>query len=446
MKEELDSDTVISDMMESTETTDQDGNSSALVTELESQVNNMRGNTKGVLSGLTKLDECVDANEKFVIVRLGWKPSLSEAAADSRQKINSEVKRGDSTSLSGATASRSGTRASAPVSTASASGATDCDSSGPRVKTVTVTVEGNGSDLRRATNDGLRSAISQVFGEQFSSSTKMRDLTKSAEVSGAFSLGLVVETSETLEEVNSKTKGLIKSYKYLSKNDASSGLKVILEVSLSKYCTGIDPNKLRAIVLPPKFSPSIKGGGGDVGVFNQAVQDSIEELLNQTKKITVLDRRFLKDQMQELSRISAGNSPISELARLGNTAGADIMVVSEIISFDQINEKKKLGAQVLERTVFNAEVSVKVINVATTNMMLSQRVPFRKMKIKSSNPASGFGQKVGSKIAQRIAGRLGGGLQRGTTLSSFPAVDVRASEKRAKKSYEEVKEGVKNDW
>jgi len=65
----------------------------------------MRSNTSAVLSGLVKLDECVDTKQKFLIVQLGWKASLSEAAADTKQKINSEVKRGDQGSASSATSS-----------------------------------------------------------------------------------------------------------------------------------------------------------------------------------------------------------------------------------------------------------------------------------------------------------------------------------------------------
>jgi len=107
MKENLESETLAADMMESEQVTDAEGNTRGSVTELETQINVMRSNTAGVLSGLVKLDECVDTAQKFLIVQLGWKPSLSEAAADTRQKINSEVERGDSDSVaSGGESSR----------------------------------------------------------------------------------------------------------------------------------------------------------------------------------------------------------------------------------------------------------------------------------------------------------------------------------------------------
>jgi len=439
MKESFKSETLATDMMEQEEVTDQDGNTQGKVSELETQINIMR--TSAVLSGLVKLDECVDPDEKVVLVQLGWKPSMSAAAADAKQTITSETKRGDRK----ARARKRKARPQKQTTRASAKGRSG--NSLPGVKIIVVKVEGNGADLRRATNDGLRSAISQVFGEQFASETKTLDLTATVEATSATaSKGVAVETSLSSDAVSSKTKGLIKSYRYLSKKNASTGLKVYLEVSLAKYESGIDPNKIKAIVLRPKLSRSLRSSGGDMDVFIEAVKDTIEGMLNQTRKITVLDRKYVGDQMQELNKIASGNSPISELARLGNTAGADIMVVSEIISYSQELERKQLGSQTIERTVFNAEISVKVINVATTDILLSQRFPFRKLKIKASNPASNFGQKVGTRLARRVAGKLGGGMQAGATSSSSLKVDVGASEKRADKSYEKVKKGVKNEW
>ena len=223
-------------------------------------------------------------------------------------------------------------------------------------------------------------------------------------------------------------------------------MTVFLRVSLPKYESSLDPNKTRAIVLRPKLSQALRGSGDDMDVFIEAVQDTLESLLNQSRKMTVLDRDFIKDQMRELNFVASGNSPVSELARLGNTAGADTVVISEIVSYSQELDRRQLGNQTIERTVFNAEIAVKVIDVATTNILFSQRFPFRNQKIKASNPASGFGQRVGDRLARRVAGKLGGGLQRGASAGFAQEVDVGASAKRANKSFNEAKESVKDEW
>ena len=87
-------------MLEQVEKTDQDGNTEGMAEEISSEIDVIRTNTSAVLSGLIKLDECVDRKEKVVMVAVGWKPSLSEAAAGTKQKITKEVKRGDSGSKS----------------------------------------------------------------------------------------------------------------------------------------------------------------------------------------------------------------------------------------------------------------------------------------------------------------------------------------------------------
>ena len=100
MKTNLNSESISEEMSEQVEKTDQDGKREAMVEEIDRSLEIIRTNTSAVLSGLIKLDECVDKKEKVVMVAIGWKPSLTEFAADTKQKITKEVKRGDSGSKS----------------------------------------------------------------------------------------------------------------------------------------------------------------------------------------------------------------------------------------------------------------------------------------------------------------------------------------------------------
>lgn len=74
--------TVASSLLEQVETTDQDGMTAGTASEITQIGESMASSTANVLSGLVKLDECVDTDEKYVLVELGWKPSLSEAARE----------------------------------------------------------------------------------------------------------------------------------------------------------------------------------------------------------------------------------------------------------------------------------------------------------------------------------------------------------------------------
>ena len=107
---------LVSDLTNSIETTDQDGNTSGTVEEMSSMVETMGSSTQSVLSGIVVLGECVDKTEKIAIVLAGWKPELSAAAADAKQTIKKEVARGDApVSSSGNNSSGGGNKSTSKI-------------------------------------------------------------------------------------------------------------------------------------------------------------------------------------------------------------------------------------------------------------------------------------------------------------------------------------------
>ena len=116
MKEEFVAADLVSDLTNSIETTDQDGNTSGTVEEMSSMVETMGSATESVLSGIVVLGECVDKTEKIAIVLAGWKPELSAAAADPKQTIKKEVARGDApVSSSGNNSSGGGNKSTSKI-------------------------------------------------------------------------------------------------------------------------------------------------------------------------------------------------------------------------------------------------------------------------------------------------------------------------------------------
>tara|TARA_Y100000589_G_scaffold272884_1_gene266135 strand:+ start:3417 stop:4094 length:678 start_codon:yes stop_codon:yes gene_type:complete len=116
MKEEFVAADLVSDLTNSIETTDQDGNTSGTVEEMSSMVETMGSATESVLSGIVVLGECVDKTEKIAIVLAGWKPELSAAAADAKQTIKKEVARGDApVSSSGNNSSGGGNKSTSKI-------------------------------------------------------------------------------------------------------------------------------------------------------------------------------------------------------------------------------------------------------------------------------------------------------------------------------------------
>lgn len=87
LKTNTNSETIVQNIVDQVEQTDGDGNTAALVTELSTTVDTMVESSSAVLSGLIKLDECVDIDNKEIFVQLGWKPELSQAASSARDSM-----------------------------------------------------------------------------------------------------------------------------------------------------------------------------------------------------------------------------------------------------------------------------------------------------------------------------------------------------------------------
>lgn len=106
------------EMMEVVKVTNQEGETAGLAQEISTSIEAMRSNTGATISGLAKLDECVDTNEKFVMVELGWKPEFSTAARDAA-----------ATMQGGASAPAASVGTTMPVPAASADTATPAQAS-----------------------------------------------------------------------------------------------------------------------------------------------------------------------------------------------------------------------------------------------------------------------------------------------------------------------------
>lgn len=90
LKSEFSAETLSQDMVNTVERTDGAGNSEALAEELSSTLNTMRESSEAVLSGIVKLDECVDSEQKYVMVAMGWKPQYSQAASQAAEQTAGE--------------------------------------------------------------------------------------------------------------------------------------------------------------------------------------------------------------------------------------------------------------------------------------------------------------------------------------------------------------------
>ncbi len=455
LKSDFDSKTVSANLVETASLTDDSGSTGSAL-ELSSTLNVMRQNTQATLSGIAKLDECVDTEGKYLLVQLGWKPALSAGAADAKQAMNNGSAGGEPSTqaavsqASGSAGDGAESSASGVAQSSQAKTGQSLDNSKPGVELISLEVEGRGINLKSATNEALKSAISQVFGEKFASQSNVTESVLSASVSDADgSYGVALETSASTNAVQSETSGLIRSWAYIEKGDDSAGYKVVLSVVIPKYRSSLDPNKTTIIVIRPM-------AGSDSIVQDQLFKDFaskvhsvLEESLGQTAGLNVLDRQYLNLAEQEMGAISKSGN-MEELAKLGNKAGGDLMLVPVIEKFKYRLDSREIGGQTIERTVYNVTLSTKVIEVATSNIVDAKNFPIRNKKIKSDDPTIDMALFMAGRAVRHLSKSVGGGYAEGYADGQADAnenkSDMKAVKEASKKTFIEAKANVEDDW
>ena len=444
MKEDFSAADLTADLTNSIENTDQDGNTTGAVEEISSMAEIMSSSAESVISGIVVLGECVDKSEKVAMVLAGWKPELSTAAADAKQASSNPTP----SASNSASASEGQAGAASSSSDSGGTGSGGASSKKVGITIITVEAEGEGGNLKQATNEAIRSAIAQVLGEKFASSQLSTDFTATAEVSNSEgqSAGVAVETSTQYEVQASEVKDILSGYKYITKQELSDGIKVVLQVEIPKYESSIDKTKNTLIVFKPEIKKIDGLTSSEANEITSEIRNSLENILNESGKLEVLDRAFLNKRNIELGTVAAGNNSMSEMARIGNLAGADFMLVTEFEKLSSEVEEKKVGNNLIVRQKFNGSANFKLIEVATSNIISSGSVPIRRLKFKKDNSLSLFSDKISISVSRQITRKIGGKVNASSGGSGDDTQNVRNAEKRADESMKKLEESVKDDW
>ena len=449
MKEDFVAADLASDLTAEAKTTDSNGNTTGQVEEISAMAETMASSSQAVISGIVVLGECVDTEEKVAMVFAGWKPELSAAGAEARKAMKAEA---GSSAAGTQTAANSGaattSNSGSSSSTASSSQSTDRSTTKVGITVITVEAEGEGANLKQATNEAIRSAIAQVLGEKFASSQLSTDFTASVEVTGANgdTVGAALETSTQLDVTASEVSGIVSGYSYLSKEEISTGIKVVLNVEIPKYELSLDKNKNTLIVFRPEIKKADGITASEMDQIADAIRNDLENILNESGKLEVLDRSYLQQRNIELGTVAVGNNSMTELARVGNLAGADFMLVMEFEKLSSKVEEKTVGENVIVRQVFDGSANFKVIEVATSNIVSSGKVPVQRLKFRKDNGVSQFSVKVSDLVSRRIVRKLGGNVSNASLGGGDDSQNVKKAAERAEARLKKLEEEVKNDW
>ena len=244
-----------------------------------------------------------------------------------------------------------------------------------KIKTVEVTTSGIGISQQDAIRDAIKNAIEQVNGAavaaqsavSMKSVSKVKDNSKSVEM-----------TKKYMKDIITASKGVIQGYEILSskQNPKMRDLfDVKLKVKVAKFKKSKQLQRLRMAVSNFYITKDAIKNRSSLK-FATNTQDKIIDLLTQTRRFAILDRQFLKDQQKELNFINSPDVSTEELAKLGNKAGTDYLITAVLKNLKKVTTKKtmKSTGKVFKKTTFSAELSFRIIDVATTQVKFADTI------------------------------------------------------------------------
>ena len=245
------------------------------------------------------------------------------------------------------------------------------------VDIVNVKSEGMGGDLNQAIDKALVQAISMVNGKSVESETllKTRSQSTSTDKGNEFS-----NSKDLQDQIKSRTNGIVDGYKILSQSKTDRGnVKVVLEVKIAKFKLPKSANRKKIAVI--NFTPrdgccSITKTQLNGKAISDQLTDAVNNYLVQTRKFTILDRKFQQTVSGEKDIIKSGNLPMKELVKLGQELVADYIMVGTLNSY-RINEKQiklKTTDKIFKRSVGSLILNYRLIDVTTGQVKFSQNL------------------------------------------------------------------------
>ena len=202
-----------------------------------------------------------------------------------------------------------------------------------------VEASGMGSTYRAAVNEALITALEKTEGVTVSAS--MRSQMESVEASVSSTDG----DSDRVAVNDSITKGLEKvangkilGYDVVSEDFDPTTKKYTVQLSVrmpGAYVVGLDPsNRRRMAVVPFRVatgdSISWFGKAESSAAWANALADKMNERLTQTRKFTMVDRKFDSEVNAELARLTRANASKADAERLNQKLGTDYLIVGEV--------------------------------------------------------------------------------------------------------------------
>ena len=240
----------------------------------------------------------------------------------------------------------------------------------------TVVVEGRGATREAAMVDGFAEALRQVNGVKVDLSRELTGVfSESAEQSGKGTTKTTTVSSVQSERVRTASKGAIRSYSIDSiGRDPGGEWSVHLRAEVASYRPPPNASRRRKIVVLPfgTIDTSFPYANGRLSATT--VRDDLLNAVNRnfihSRKFDVLSREDSGALKGERDLITE-ESPVEEIAKLGQTLGADYLVCGSIRGFSITGDNRYSPPELLGATI---TVDFRIVMVATAQMKWADSV------------------------------------------------------------------------
>ena len=200
----------------------------------------------------------------------------------------------------------------------------------------TVQTEGRGASRSAAIRDALIQAVQQVNGLTIQAKEQLESAVASLEITENGKTVAKAQIGENYgNDVATATKGAVRSYPVLSAQKQDNEWVAVLSVQIARYTgPGVNENDKRRRIAMIRFATgSSTFAIGNNSLRAAAVADDIlsdfNQYFTQSRRFIVLSRQDNAALDQEMRTIRS-DSPVEEMAKVGQRLGLDFMVTGSV--------------------------------------------------------------------------------------------------------------------
>ena len=249
---------------------------------------------------------------------------------------------------------------------------------------VAIAVHGMGPSYRSAVNEALLAALEQYCGITISNVEKATLSQNDSSVTTNGEEASRAELNDAIKvETEKLTKGRISRFEVTAENYDPASKQYSVDVTAyvpGPYVIGLDPGNRRRMAVGQFYMKnatfSCYGVSVDTLAWTEAFADNLNIQLTQSRKFTMLDRKFKDALDSELKLISGENASPADVVRLNQKLGTDYLLVGSINFYDLAAPPVNpyTGQPMPVASAVFAEVTYRVLLAATGQLKWTDKI------------------------------------------------------------------------